>query len=160
MTDIKPDWLPDLLCVSPWKNDTYDTLYKLFKLDFLKSCPLYMGKKILIPKEKEYGKEKIFWHLTSKYDKKTGNRIPDLKRAERLLWIKPIIEKAGKSGIKDWDYPEGSNVIKTYVWFGSGNFVVIMKKLNRDRRLLITAYYTDYNNARIKLDKKFRNRIK
>lgn len=160
MKNPRPDWLPDLLELMPWKTDTFKVLYDLFKIDFIESAPVYMGKKIIVPKQKENDGEEIFNHLTSKKDEDTGERLPDIKRAERLLWIKPIIEHADEPEIFDWDYyDEDKKRIITYLWLKDYDFIVIMKKLKNERRVLLTAYYVKYNNAKRKFEKKYADRI-
>jgi len=158
MNGPEPTWLPEVLSLSPWKESTYNILYNLFQVDLIRSRPVYRGNKILVPREIEDGKERIFWHLTARKDLKSGERLPDLRRSERLLWIKPILENSGQPEVLDWDNNEGKKV-KTYVWLKEYDFIVILKKLKNDRRLLITAYYIEYENTRQKFLKKFGDRI-
>ena len=159
MTDSKPDWLPNLLKLMPWKSNTYEILYKLFQIDFIKSRPIYRGKKISIPLEKEDDKEKLFWHLVSKEEKESGERLPDLCRSERLLWTKPAIEHVDEPEIIDWDDEDNKKRIITYVWLKEYDFIVIMKKLKNEKRLLLTAYCIEYNHTRRYFERKYRNRI-
>lgn len=159
INDTKPDWLPEILNLIPRNIDTYEILYKIFQLDFIKSRPIYRGKRILIPLEKENDKERIFWHLTAKENKETGERLPDLRRSERIIWIKPIVEHTNEPEILYWDSEDGRRRIITYVWLKDYDFIVIMKKLKNERRLLLTAYYIEYGNSRRRFRKKYESRI-
>lgn len=103
----------------------------------------------------EDGKEKIFWHLTSRDDKETGERLPDLRRCERLPWVRPMLDYPEKREVLAWDHEEGDGTIKTYVWLENHDFVVIMKKYPDGRRRLITSFWVEYANTKRKLRKKY-----
>lgn len=154
-----PNWLPNLFMVDPWTHDTYDALYQLFRDDFVESQIDYQGYNVWFFPEMEDGKEKVFWHLTSRVDKETGDRLPDLRRSERLPWVKPMLENHFHSEVLAWDHEEGDGSVKTYVWLKNFDFVVIMKKYLDRRRRLITSYCVEYPNAKKKLMKKYDRRI-
>ena len=91
-------------------------------------------------------------------DEKT--RIPDLRRCERLPWVKPMVEYPSDSELLCWDYLEGDGSIKTYVWLKDLDFVVIMKKLDNGSRRLITSFHLDSEFKKKDLERKYENRIK
>jgi len=124
-----PKWLPEFFPVNPWQQDTYEALYRLFERDFKKSQPVYEGRAVWFFPEMENGKEKIFWHLTSREDKKVGERPPDLRRSERLPWVRPMLDHPEKPEVLAWDHKEGDGAVKTYVWLEDYDFVVIMKRV-------------------------------
>ncbi|MBC8418168.1 MAG: hypothetical protein ISR62_01560 [Desulfobacteraceae bacterium] len=115
MTQL-PEWLPPMVRVDPWGQDTFDILYSIFERDFKFNQPLYSGKPVWFFPEMEGDKESIFWHLTHREDKKTGERLPDMRRCERLPWIKAVIENRDKPELLNWDYKEGDGSVKTYLW--------------------------------------------
>ena len=154
-----PKWLPDLFPVNPWQHNTYEGLYRLFEKNFKESQPVYEGRPVWFFVEKEDGKEKIFWHLTSREDMATGCRLPDLRRSERLPWVRPILDHPRKPEVLAWDHREGDGTIKTYVWLANDDFVVIMKKYANGRRRLITSFYVEYENTKRKFRKKYDRRI-
>ena len=88
----------------------------IFERDFKFNQPLYSGKPVWFFPEMEGDKESIFWHLTHREDKKTGERLPDMRRCERLPWIKAVIENRDKPELLNWDYKEGDGSVKTYLW--------------------------------------------
>ncbi len=126
----------------------------------------------------EDGKEKIFWHLTTREIKPKkiprrkrkfypvnrkdteGERLPDFRRCERLPWIKPLIENPLQPEVLAWDYEEGDQRIKTYVWIEKYDFVVIMKKYPDGKCRLITSFYVDNKYKRDDFKRKYSNRIK
>lgn len=155
-----PNWLPAMAVVNPWTDQTFDSLYQIFHKDFTSSKPSYDGRIVWFFPQKEGGKELLFWHLTSKNDKVTGERLPDLRRSERLPWVRPLIDNHKQPETLDWDYREGDGDIHTYIWLKDHDFVAILKKYKDGRRRIITSYFIDYNHKKSKLRKKYKRRIK
>jgi hypothetical protein len=172
-------WLPAMAQVSPWQHggsdDTYDMLYGIFQRDFVESRPHYCGQEVWHFPEKEDGKEILFWHLTSrKVDPKPmprrmqrysasiqqyAQRYPDLRRSERLPWVRPLIENSQQPQVLAWDYVEGTGDTHTYVWLKDMDFVVIMKKYRDGRRRLITSFYVDQDYKNQDFERKYSNRV-
>ena len=69
---IAPAWLPSMMVVSPWTDTTFDTLYALFRHDFLDSPANYCSHPVWCFKDMDRGKQTIFWHLTERDDKVLG----------------------------------------------------------------------------------------
>ena len=158
MSDL-PIWLPEMVSVNPWTQETFDILYVIFSRDFKDSQTIYKEHIVWFFPEMEDGKELIFWHLTHREDKDSGERLPDLRRCERLTWVKSMISNSEKHEVWAWDYKEGDGSIKTYIWLKDFDFLVLMKKYPDGSRRLITSYYIDYPHKRRKLEKKYRRRI-
>lgn len=154
-----PQWLSVLFPINPWQHDTYERLYQIFEQDFKVTQPVYDLQAVWFFPEMEDGKEKIFWHLTSRDDKQAGERLPDLRRCERLPWVRPMLEHPDQPEVLAWDHDEGDGTIKTYVWLENDDFVVIMKKYPNGGRRLITSYWLEYDHAKRKLRKKYERRI-
>lgn len=172
-----PSWLPSLFPVDQWTQDTYENLYELFCRDIRDSRLRYRQFGVWIFPDIEDGKERIFWHLTSRMQKtatiprrkqkyfeegkkfEIKQRLPDLRRCERLPWVKPIIEHSQDSMILSWDYCEGDGTIKTYVWLKEHDFVVIMKKYKNNSRRLITSFCVDKEYKRIDFERKYKSRL-
>ena len=173
-----PDWLPEAASVNPWTENTYDMLYTIFCRDIRDHNLRYIGNDVWIFHDMEDGKEKIFWHLTTRDSKREKiprrkrkfypkaqthtekERLPDLRRCERLPWIKPLLAHPAEPEVLAWDHEEGDGTIKTYVWIKDNDFVVIMKKYPDDKRRLITSFYVDKFYTRKDFERKYSNRIK
>jgi hypothetical protein len=163
-----PNWLPEEICVSPWShNYTYNMLYGHF-CTYIRDAGLrYGGYRVIVPKEIEDGKEKIFWHLTSRNKwvwnqalrRKVKERFPELARCSRISWINPIITHSSDQEVLAWDYLEGDKEVKTYLWLKDHDFVVIFKKFPDGNRLLITSFYVDIKHKKEDLERKYRDRI-
>jgi hypothetical protein len=156
---IYPDWLPNIYPVKPWKSDTYDQLYNLFKNDFINTTPKYNGSPVWIFPEKEDNKEVIFWHLTTKQDKITRTRYPDFDRCERLPWPRSLIDNPCKPEVLSWDFKEGDGGIKTYIWLKDLDYLVIMKKYSNNSCRLLTSFNIEHKSYKSKLLKKYKKRI-
>lgn len=154
-----PQWLPELFSVHPWTDSTYSDLHHIFVRDFIDSQPLYQEQAIWFFPEVEDGKHVIFWHLTTKDDELTGQRLPDLRRCERLPWVRPILCNSPCPKILDWDYEEGDGTTKTYVWLKEHDFVVILKKYPNGSRRLITSFWVEHPHTKRRLIDKYNHRI-
>lgn len=141
----------------------FDELYTYFSRDFLEE-DTYLNSSIYInPRRfrKDQGKELDFWHLTTKeniYYKKDENnrqkkvieRLLDPRRAERIEWIKKIIENHTISDIKLF-YHQESNAkrdIRLYLWLEEHDFVVILQKLGKSSSFLVTSFYVTHDGKR------------
>ncbi len=99
-------WLPGLVlmsdCGNNW-NRYLDVLYSFYYQDFVMDKPHYYGKKVAVKKHPLIDiREATFWHIIQE-GKKEEERIPDLRRCERIRWPKAIIENCEKCGIKIWE---------------------------------------------------------
>lgn len=171
------DWLPCLVPINPWTEKTYGMLYRIFCQDIRDYDLRYDGNEVWIFREMDDGKEEIFWHLTTRntrerkiprrkrkffqdQDVEEQPRLPDMRRCERLSWVKPLIDNFAKPEIFSWDYEEGDRTIKTYVWIKDYDFVVIMKKYPDGRRRIITSFHVDHDYTKKDFERKHENRIR
>ncbi|MBI4682784.1 MAG: hypothetical protein HY757_06755 [Nitrospirae bacterium] len=102
----------------------------------------------------------VFWHLTSRKDNTTGERLPDLRRSERLPWARPMLDNSDKHEVLGWDYEEDDGAVKTYVWLRDYDYLIVLKKYRDGGRRLITSFWIEYQNFKDKLKKKYDQRIK
>jgi hypothetical protein len=134
-------------------------LYEVFQHDFKDGGLIYGGNAVWFFPDVEDGKEVIFWHLTSRKDNATGERMPDFRRSERLCWPRPMLDNHPEPEVLAWDYEEDDGAIKTYVWLMDYDFLVLMKKMKDGTRRLLTSFWIEYDNYRHKLRKKYDKRI-
>lgn len=155
----RPDWLPDIMSVDGEWEQILFRLYDIFDRDFkkgnpcLNKMPVWWDRRVLEGNMYEEG----FWHLISKRDEKTGERLFDPRRAERLPWCYAVLSHANDSSVKLWDYKEGRH-LRTYVWLENFDYVIVLeKKKQRIGRVafLITAFYVDRASRKRNLEKKF-----
>jgi len=157
----RPSWLPDALRYSDFDGDWekfLTTVYQTFEHDFKKSRPRYRGFPISYDSKIEDGKEVVFWHLTSQYDKKTRNREMDLRRCERIPWPSPIIKHSQDKQLSAWKNKRGKE-IRILLWLESMDYLVVLKE-SRNTVILLTAYCTDRDHTRNKLRSEREIRLK
>lgn len=150
-----PSWLPAPLTYTGNWDDFLRETYSVFENDF-KSYPrpTFTGLAIFHDKRViDSDKEEGFWHLASRIDRKTGQRLPDKERMQRIPWVKAIIENAHDESVTVFDYLEGSRKTRTYLWLRNQDYVVILEK-KRNVALLVTAYIIDNDYTRRKLERK------
>ena len=130
--------LPNLIKFSgDWKKYEAE-LYAVFKKDFLESRLRLKSLPVGIRKEpKEKGKEATFWHITT-FGKKEKERLQDLRKCERICWIKPIIESFPHKDIKVWLNRRGRDE-RICLCYGNCEYLVVLRKMPK-YVLLITAY--------------------
>lgn len=158
--DIICKWLPKLIYLESFDGDwpSYDnSLYRIFKHDFIDNTPTFKGKPVRIRKYPMQGdKEQAYFHVTSVDSSKTSNdpndRIPDMRRCERILWIRKVIENydckencAGCNGIKVWNKPY-KMYQRTHILFQDYKFLVVLEE-REDYVLLISSFYIEYGHT-------------
>lgn len=97
--------LPDIIEINEFGGDFnrfLEAVYQIFKNDFVISKPTFQGvrlglKKYPLVQEKEY----TFYHMTHKGDVE-NERVPDLRRMERIAWPRPMIDNSGIECLKVW----------------------------------------------------------
>jgi hypothetical protein len=82
-----------------------------------------------------------------------ADRLPDLRRCERIRWPKPIIENETSSEVRVWE-EERKGETRIHLWLYSLGYLVILNQRN-GYLLPWTAYYVEYDHERNKLDKRW-----
>ena len=82
-------WLPPLVLLrdhgGEWER-YLEAVYAWFKQDFINSKPVFQGRRLGLKRHPlTDGKEGTFWHMTSE-GQDEENRLPDLRRCERIRW--------------------------------------------------------------------------
>lgn len=152
------DWLPDLTTLNEsdgkWA-DYVEVIYKLFKRDFVDTQPQFDGKWVRCRRDPIYdGKFAGFWHCVSD-GKVEADRTPDMRRCERIEWIRLIIENAqSRDDIDIWKNKRGTNT-NVLIWYDE-YFLIVLGERKRKRDgfeyfQLITAYTTVEEHRKKKL---------
>ncbi|MBN1513880.1 MAG: hypothetical protein JXB13_17825 [Phycisphaerae bacterium] len=141
-----PTWLPVLVLMSDHGGDWQrfiDAVYAIFHRDFIASQPQFEGKWVRCRRDPIYdGKEAGFWHCTSE-GRDEAHRTPDLRRCERIAWVRATIENSHDSTIDVWVRNDGRTGLKTHLWFNEKYLVVLGQRKKGERYQLITAFCTD-----------------
>lgn len=162
MTVTNCVWLPEIVNLNNYNNDPtayFNYLYNVFMNDLVLNKPKFKGLYVAARKyPMKDGRHEGFYHLTSRDYDKTGyeNRILDLRRCERIHWIKPVILNYQCYGlccshIKTWKEKN-----RYYILFEEERYIVVMDQ-RKGYFVVVTAYYVDYNHALAKLLKRYNN---
>lgn len=155
---MTPSWLPAMIETDGDWEKVLVRLYHLFEKDFHRDGCSFNEFPIIWDKRKiDSPYEEGFWHLISKVDNASGDRLIDFPRAKKLSWCKPCITNHQDTTIKVWDIREKGR-IKVYIWLEKWDYVVILQK-RRKVAFLVTAFHIFGDSTRKKLRKKFRQRI-
>lgn len=149
-------WLPYLEYFEKYKglwSEYQEMLYSIFKHDFIDTQPCFEEKRVNIRRHPiEFGKEEAFFHITSQDYNKNGERLPDLRRCERIRWTRAFIENQCSpkicnncEGIKTWkELYHGSE--RVHILLEEERYMVVLE-LRKSYCLLITAFYIEHDHA-------------
>lgn len=156
-------WLPQMMYFDDYKTaDDYaeswktyqEALYAVFKSDFVDDRPYFEGKQVNIRREPiEFGKEEAFFHITCQDYLKDENRVPDLRRCERIKWVRAFIENyhcdptqcEACEGVKVWSEPH-HNSSRVHLLLEEERYMVVLEKREK-YCLLITAFYIEHDHS-------------
>lgn len=149
-------WLPGLVLLGDYGGswEKYlEAIYSYFRNDFVESRPVFQGQKLGL---KRYplsnGKEATFWHLISE-GRDEAERIPDMRRCERIRWPKPVIDNSTDIAIKVWKNIRRGDT-RICLWLEAEEYLVILAE--RKRYILPwTAYMVTRPHQKRKLQKEF-----
>ena len=107
-----------------------EAIYAVFPRDFVASKPLFRGKPVYVERHPfSKGKERGFWHLVQEGPVEE-ERTPDLRRCERIGWIRTIVEHAGEPAVKTWE-SRRKNKRRTLLWLEESEFLVVLENRTR-----------------------------
>jgi hypothetical protein len=154
--EMKIDWLPELVTLEEyggnWEN-YLEVLYSLFKDDFINNQPSFRGvvlglKRYPLIKDKEA----TFWHIISEGAEEI-ERLPDLRRCERIRWPKPVIKNCADIHIKLWEN-ERKGEKRVCLWLEEEEYLVVLAE-RKEFYLLWTAYLVKEGHQKRKLEKEY-----
>lgn len=151
-----PGWLPALEELKAYGGDFaryLEAIYQIFCTDFVESKPVFAGKRLGLKRHPVIqGKEATFWHMISEGNDE-AERLPDLRRCERIRWPRPIIENAADATLKVWREPNGSGH-RILIWFAEAEYLVVLDE-RKDYILPWTAYPVEREHQQRKLERRW-----
>lgn len=113
-------------------------LHEYFISEIVQKKIYFKNKEVIIN-----GSQRGFEHLyANDYWDKCGQRLPDYKRAKRIHWIKYMIENCDDSRFTYFE-EKTQDVLKYYIWFRQGKYVVILQNINALKVVLVSAFYVE-----------------
>lgn len=153
--------LPELVELSQYGGDfhTYlEAVYECFKQDFIHNRPVFRGTRLGLKKHPLFqDKEATFWHMTSE-GQDEANRLPDLRRLERIKWPASMINGSEHPYLKVWKNTRG-NKTNILIYHEGEDFLVVLRKA-KDYILPWTAYLVTYKARKEKLLEEYNAYIK
>lgn len=125
-----------------------DKLYNIFTNDFIKNTTYFRNTPINVNKCKARDNDfkkytETFYHIITIESHITNKRCFNRDRANRLHWIKPIIENESTlQNLKYFEYEEGKKGKGFYLWLDSEDYVVILRFPHKSY-ILITGFCVD-----------------
>ena len=140
-------------------------IYGEYLNDFIKNPFEIDGMGVVVNKQKVksgknydnflLGKHETFCHVVSRNIDNSKKRTFDPNRANKVHWIKPILENSNDKRIK---YFEGQNSKAQwcrFYWYKERSYIVILKEISCDL-LLVTGYCVDLSEID-KFNKQWQN---
>lgn len=127
--------------------DQIFTMYGIFLKDF-KNIPLTVkGKTLKINENRSFhplfkNKAETFVHVITRKSDHNDKRYFDKHRANKIHWIRPVLENADDDRILCFERLNDKNENQHYFWFAEKEFIVILREIDPDV-LLITAFCVD-----------------
>jgi len=139
----------DLGFDEPTKEQTYE-MYGIFLNDFKKNTFTVLGKQIKINENKSKyplfkGKCETFVHLVTRESKHSGKRYFDCHRANRIHWVKPILENVTDARILHFEKVNDKGYNQHFLWYREKDFIIILREIDPDL-LLVTSFCVDALN--------------
>lgn len=121
--------------------------YKIFKEDFIDDELVVNGKKVKIIKElsKIPGFQtypETFAHVVTRELKSQRFRFYEVNRANRIHWIRPILESHPCNDVKYFKRSDERGICKEYYWLIHKDYIVVLKEISKDVRI-VTAFCVD-----------------
>lgn len=144
------DELEDLfeeLSVDGPTNEQLNKMYTVFLDDIVRTPIIIKGLQLSSNRNKSRhpvckGKSQGFEHIITRESKHSNRRNFDRERANKIHWIKPIIENVGDGRIKYFEEVNDRGINQLFYWYEEKNFIVIVREVNPEL-MLITSFSVD-----------------
>ena len=150
------NWLPELVLFETFNGDwkAYEAaLYEFYTQDFIATKPNFRGAVLAVKRHPQVnGKDATFWHITGEGDTH-DDKLPNLRRCERIRWPKPVIENCDGRHLKIWENKH-SGEISVCIWSEEAEYLVILRK-RRGYILFWTAYPVTQTHSKAKLEREY-----
>ena len=145
----RPTWLPSLVELADYGGDwpAYEAaLYGYFRADFVAHLTRFRTWPVQLKRMPLFeNKEASYWHCISE-GKNEAERIPDMRRCERIRWPRPCIEH--ETELKVWT-EQRNGEDRIHLWLESEGYVVVLA-VRRTYLVLWTTFFVKHAHERAK----------
>jgi len=153
--------LPDLIVLEDYNGNFSlynDAVYAVFKNDFVKNRPIFQEKKLALKTHPLIeNREYTYYHFTHSGNIET-ERIPDLRRMERIGFPKPMIDCSDSEQLKVWRNKRGTSD-RILILHEAERYLVVLED-RKDYILPWTAYLIEGESRLRRLLAEYQNYIK
>ncbi|HYI07638.1 MAG TPA: hypothetical protein VEK57_01085 [Thermoanaerobaculia bacterium] len=150
------DWLPELIPLSDYGGDFHryvEAVYRIFRRDFVLSQPLFRGRRCYCDTRMDTdGKEAGFWHVVTEGSIES-ERMPALRRCERIAWPRAIVEAADTPLVNIWEAerrrPGKGRQVRLSLAPSDFSYLVVIRATSH-AYVLVTAFYLEHEHQRKK----------
>lgn len=156
---VKTNQLPNLILLEDFNGDWHSyisAVYDIFKKDLVINKPVFRGIRLGLKRHPIIdGKEYTFYHMTHEgVDEK--NRVPDIRRCERIPWAKPTIENCDSWKLKVWVQIRKREQ-RICIWLereSEPDYLIVLAK-RKDYLLPWTAFTLEFDHQRRKKQREY-----
>lgn len=152
--------LPDLIKLNDYGGDWdkyLNVIYQIFVNDFIKTKPKFQNQNLQLKRHPLFqDKEATFWHFITE-GKSEEQRLPDMRRCERIGWPRPIIENSNDESIKIWENTRKKET-RICLCYGNWEYLVVLSK-RKNYILPWTAYPITRSHAKNKIIREYNKYI-
>jgi len=142
-----------------------EAVHQVFTSDFVTNKTKFRGEELKLKWHPIYqNKAYTFYHMTHE-GKDEQNRLPDLRRCERMPWAKPTIENCDSWKLKIWPQVRtgtGGTRERLCIWLemdGEPDYIIIID-VRDSYKLLWTAFVLEYPHEKRKREKEYETWLK
>jgi hypothetical protein len=130
-----------------------EQVYEAFRGDLIESDVRFRGLPVAVRRVPfDRGKEAGFWHVMQEGPIE-DERIPDIRRCERVRWIRALIECNDSEKVQTWESKRGSE-LRVVIALDDFTYVVVLS-MRKGYVLLITAYAVEETHRQRKLSREY-----
>lgn len=142
--------LPKLILLEEYEGNFAlynEAVYAVFKNDFVKNGPVFQKKKLALKAHPFIdGKEYTYYHFTHSGNIET-ERIPDIRRMERIGFPKPMIDFSDDERLKVWRNQRGTSE-RILILHETERYLVVLEE--RKNYILPWTAYLIENDSRLR----------
>lgn len=151
--------LPEIVLLSQHEAISYiDVIYQIFNKEVVNGNLFFLELPIICPWSPSYDdKHFCFWHLISEKNEtnKEEDRIPDIRRCERIHWIAYVIKNANDRN-KIWCWEKDTKTKRgrakhITLYLHEEKYVVILRR--KFNRLELVTTFLKERHGRMSLEK-------